>query len=177
MNARVVSLFIFGLCISIHGNTVGQVPYIRWFELGVGFQATGSTDIGLKSAIGQMFVGTTTQAGLRVSSGFLVDSLLRGSTTGVEEPAKRPTEFALHQNFPNPFNPTTTIRYSISERTHVSLRLFNLLGQEVMVLIDEDQDRGEHSVHLNASLLASGVYFYRMAAGQFSDQRKIILLK
>lgn len=158
-------------------KALSQTPVIRWFALDGGFEITASAGSRVKSAVGQSFVGSASQGGLRVSGGFLVDTLLRGSITGINDLPTRPSEFDLRQNYPNPFNPTTTIRYSIPERTHVSLKLFNLLGQEVLTLLNEDQDPGEHAVQLNASSLASGVYFYSMIAGHFSEQRKLIVLK
>jgi hypothetical protein len=158
-------------------KALSQTPVIRWFALDGGFEITASAGSRVKSAVGQSFVGSMSQGGLRVSVGFLVDTLFRGTISGVNDLPTTPREFALRQNYPNPFNPTTTIRYSIPERTHVSLRLFNLLGQEVFALVDEDQESGEHSVQLNASPLASGVYFYSMTAGRFSEQRKLIVLK
>jgi len=154
-----------------------QAPIIRWFSIDGGFEITGAAGSRIKSAVGQSCVGSMSQGGLRVSGGFLVDSLLRGTTSGINDPPPMPKEFALQQNYPNPFNPTTTIRFSIPERARVSLTLFNLLGQEVLALLDEDQDPGEHAVQLNASPLASGVYFYSMTAGRFSEQRKLIVLK
>ncbi len=91
--------------------------------------------------------------------------------------AALPREFALYQNFPNPFNPTTTIHYDVAEGSHVSLKLFNLLGQEVGTLVDQMQKAGQYSLNLNASSLASGVYLYRMQAGNFVSTKKLMIVK
>ncbi|MCF8267844.1 MAG: choice-of-anchor A family protein [Ignavibacteriales bacterium] len=85
--------------------------------------------------------------------------------------------FSLDQNYPNPFNPTTTIRYSIAEDSRVSIRVFDLLGREVAVLVDRNQSAGVYNVNFDASQLSSGVYLYRIEAGNFSSVRKLMLLK
>jgi len=96
-------------------------------------------------------------------------------TVGSEE--QLPTEFALAQNYPNPFNPTTTIKYDLPADTRVSLKIFNIIGQEVATLVNEDQRAGYKSVQWNPGTLASGVYFYRLSAGHFVQTRKLLLLR
>ena len=88
-----------------------------------------------------------------------------------------PTEFELFQNYPNPFNPTTTISFSIPQRSDVRLVLINLLGKEVMKIVDENFEAGVHRVQLDASSLASGLYFYRMEAGEYHKVMKMIVNK
>jgi hypothetical protein len=88
-----------------------------------------------------------------------------------------PEEFALGQNYPNPFNPSTTIRYSLPRRSEVSLTVFNTLGQIVGVLQNAEQEAGYHEVKFDASGLSSGVYFYRLAAGDFVQTHKLALVK
>ncbi len=85
--------------------------------------------------------------------------------------------YVLEQNFPNPFNPVTTIRYRIKNRTQVQLEIYNLLGQKVRVLIDEQQDVGLYSYNFSADGLSSGVYFYRLKAGSGSIIKKMLILK
>jgi hypothetical protein len=86
-------------------------------------------------------------------------------------------EFTLDQNFPNPFNPSTLIKYSIPNSYQVSLKIFNTLGQEMETLVNEEKQVGTYEVNWNASNLQSGVYFYRLQAGSFVQTRKMILLK
>jgi hypothetical protein len=86
-------------------------------------------------------------------------------------------EFTLDQNFPNPFNPNTLIKYSIPKSSQVSLKIFNTLGQEMETLVNEEKQVGTYEVNWNASNLQSGVYFYRLQAGSFVQTRKMILLK
>jgi hypothetical protein len=95
-----------------------------------------------------------------------------------------PIEFSLQQNFPNPFNPTTTIHYSIagsrgqaSGVSQVRLAVYDLLGREVAVLVDGQQAPGEYSVTLSASGLSSGMYFYRLQAGHYTQVRKMMVIR
>ncbi len=83
-----------------------------------------------------------------------------------------PKQFELMQNFPNPFNPTTTIWYDLPHDAKVTLKVYNTLGQEVKTLVDEQQEAGGQSVKVDASMLSSGVYFYRLQAGNFSSVKK-----
>ena len=101
--------------------------------------------------------------------------------TGIEddgtEELKTPTDFELAQNYPNPFNPSTTIQYSIKERSSVEMVLYDILGRQVEVLINEEQDVGYYKLNFNAGRLASGIYFYRLQAGDFVETRKMVLLR
>ncbi len=85
--------------------------------------------------------------------------------------------YLLEQNFPNPFNPNTTISYSIPKSAKVELKVFNLLGQEIATLVNEEKSPGNYEVNFNASNLPSGVYIYKMKAGEYVQTRKMILLK
>jgi hypothetical protein len=99
------------------------------------------------------------------------------TATAVEEPGVTPERFALEQNYPNPFNPSTTIRYSMPERSMVSMKVFDALGREVAELVRGEQTAGLHEVRFDGSNLSSGVYYCRMQAGNFSDTRKLLLMK
>jgi len=88
-----------------------------------------------------------------------------------------PVAFSLSQNYPNPFNPTTNIKYSLPEDSKVKLTVFNLIGQEVVTLVNETQKAGYQSVQFNAANLPSGVYFYRIDAGKFNAVKKMVLIK
>jgi hypothetical protein len=88
-----------------------------------------------------------------------------------------PGRFVLEQNYPNPFNPSTTIRYALPERSRVTLIVFNTLGQQVATLAEGELDAGYHEVNFDASSLASGVYLYRLTAGEHVQARKLILLR
>ena len=88
-----------------------------------------------------------------------------------------PTEFALEQNYPNPFNPSTTIRYGLPSRSHGVLTVHNTLGQQVATLVEGEQEAGFHEVQFDASGLASGVYLYRLQAGDFVSTKSMLILK
>ena len=88
-----------------------------------------------------------------------------------------PVRFGLSQNYPNPFNPTTTINYSLAEDSHVQLKIYNVIGREVASLVDGMQSAGIQTVAFDGSNLPSGVYFYRIVAGAFMDQKKLLVLK
>jgi hypothetical protein len=98
--------------------------------------------------------------------------------TSVASTADRlPVSFALRQNYPNPFNPSTTIRFALPHRSHVTLTVYNTLGQQVAQLVNSDIAAGYHEVQFNASNLASGVYFYRMQAGSYVETKSLCLIK
>ena len=88
-----------------------------------------------------------------------------------------PTVYSLYNNYPNPFNPSTTIKYDIPEQSYVTIKIYNITGEEVSTLLNEEQNAGRYQIQWNAAELASGVYFYRIQAGQFSDTKKLILMK
>ncbi len=103
-----------------------------------------------------------------------VATLKSGQSALAEE---KPTEFSLSQNFPNPFNPSTTIRYGLPVKAHVVLVVYNTLGQIVSRLVDEEQEAGYHEVRVDANGLSSGVYFYRLESGKFVSTRKFTVVK
>jgi hypothetical protein len=92
-------------------------------------------------------------------------------------PGELPQEYALHQNFPNPFNPTTTIAFSLPNAGNVNLSVFNVLGQKVATLKNGEMEAGNHTITWDASQQASGVYFYRLEANDYSKTIKAMLLK
>jgi len=88
-----------------------------------------------------------------------------------------PNEFVLEQNFPNPFNPKTTISYGIKERSFIELKIYDILGREVIILINREQNAGSYKIECDASELTSGIYFYRLKAGSFVETKKMLLMK
>jgi hypothetical protein len=88
-----------------------------------------------------------------------------------------PETFDLKQNHPNPFNPSTTIAYSIAENAHVFIAVYDALGREVMTLVDERKPAGQYRIPLDAETLSSGIYVYKIRAGRFAAARKMLLMK
>ena len=97
--------------------------------------------------------------------------------TSVNNINSQPTRFDLKQNYPNPFNPTTTIPFSIPSNSYVSLKIYDLLGREIATIVSEEMPAGSYSRQWNASELSSGIYFYRIQAGNFIETKKLVLLK
>jgi hypothetical protein len=104
-------------------------------------------------------------------------SITVGTPTATEDEAGVPRAFALHGNFPNPFNPTTTIRFDVAQTSPVRLRVFNAMGQQVALLVDGIYAPGTHEASFDASALPSGVYVYRIEVGTFQAIRTMVLLK
>lgn len=98
------------------------------------------------------------------------------STTGVGN-STTPTSFALMQNYPNPFNPATTIRFTIPEKVKVTLDVYNLIGQKVATLVNDEINAGQHEVKFDGSNLSSGIYLYKIQAGDFVSVKKMLLIK
>jgi hypothetical protein len=104
--------------------------------------------------------------------------LYRGQiVTGIDKERQLPNNSQLLQNYPNPFNPTTTIEFSIPKTTYVSLKIYDVLGREIATLASERMNAGTYMKTWNASNIPSGVYFYRLNAGQFVETKKLMLLK
>jgi len=81
------------------------------------------------------------------------------------------------QNYPNPFNPTTRIKYSIPQSSNVVIKVFDVLGNEIAVLVNDERPIGTHTIDFNSTNIPSGIYFYRIEANNFSQTKKMILLK
>jgi hypothetical protein len=90
---------------------------------------------------------------------------------------KSPGKFSLMQNYPNPFNPVTSISYSIAVKGFVTIKIYDILGREVNTIVNELRDAGTYEVMLDASRFASGVYFYTINSGSFTDTKKMLLVK
>jgi hypothetical protein len=99
------------------------------------------------------------------------------TSVGGEDVAYAPKIFLLSQNYPNPFNSITNIQYQLSAASEVLLTIYNIRGQEVLRLVESDQPAGYHQITWNAANVASGMYFYRLRAGNFVQTRKMILLR
>jgi len=96
---------------------------------------------------------------------------------GVHDEVLLPEKYALYQNYPNPFNPSTTIKFDIVNPGQVSLKIYNVMGQEVANLIDRNMEAGFHYITWIPRTLTSGVYFYRIKTTEFAKVRKLVLVK
>jgi hypothetical protein len=99
------------------------------------------------------------------------------TAVGEEQIEEIPTEFLLSQNYPNPFNPTTTIKYSVPQVSQVQIKIFDVLGNEIETLVNEEKQSGTYELTWYAASLSSGVYFYQLKAGEFIQTKKMLLMK
>ena len=109
----------------------------------------------------------------------IIDGAAYGDTTvlGVDEIPESPGEFVLEQNFPNPFNPTTTINYQLPQAGFVTLKVYDVLGREVASLVTEEKSAGGYTVNFEAPDLASGIYIYQLRVNDYVSSKKMLLLK
>lgn len=132
--------------------------------------------------VGQNFVDVSSGSNRVLKSGFMVHPLISGTVVSVPEEEVLPTIFNLDQNYPNPFNPSTHLRFSLQQQSHVRMVVYNLLGQEVSVLVDEQRDAGHHTLvwhgtNAHGSPVGSGVYFYRIEARPLDGSNPFVSLK
>jgi len=144
------------------GNTTSSAYYSKMWELSKGFTTKLFKDASHKLTC--LIYTAWMNAGSPVS-------------VGDENILQSPITFNLYQNYPNPFNPRTSIQYAISSRQFVSLKVYDVLGNEVITLVDEYKSAGSHEVDFDASGLSSGVYFYKLQSGSFVETKKMILLR
>jgi len=97
--------------------------------------------------------------------------------SNIDNIEERPDKFILYNAYPNPFNPFTTIEYSIPERNQIVLKVFDFLGKEIVTLVNEEKPAGKYSVLFDARYLSSGVYFYKIIIGNYSITKKLLLVK
>jgi hypothetical protein len=167
---------LLGLTVCSH-LAFGQNSMVSWSSLNMGFARAAAGNLVVKSVAGQPFTGRMEYANTVVESGFLGDTLVGAVVVGVDEGSIIALTFALRQNYPNPFNPSTTIGYELPHASRVSLKIYNVLGQEVATLVNEEKPAGVHEVRFDGSGLSSGVYFYRLRAGDFVQSKKLVVLK
>jgi len=179
-------------------NSTGTFQWAQYYGGSIGNNTTPGighdwlTDM-VADASGNLFLSGVTETSLltsppnnydwmvvkyNVGGTFSSQALFTGGSELVESVV--PTEYTLYQNFPNPFNPSTTIRFSISTKANISIRIYDILGREVQALVEnQPYNPGSHEVSFNASGIASGTYFYRIAStdGKFQQVKKMMLMK
>ncbi len=138
--------------------------------------------VDLSSFAGQaIFIGFREHVPSTVNSGdaVLIDLVEVGSlVTSVDDQTSQPTQFSLNQNFPNPFNPSTNISFTLSQRAEVSLKVYNVIGQSVAVLIERQiLEAGARTIQFNATALPTGVYYYKLEAGNAVAVKRMTLVR
>jgi hypothetical protein len=130
-----------------------------------------------------MFIGRTYQSGVNTypPDGITLSTFFVAPytfvVTGVPDDGTFPTSFSLKQNYPNPFNPSTSIEYTLPKEEFVSLKVHNMMGQEIKTLVNEIRHAGTHEIVFDAGSLPSGVYFYKLSAGSHLSAKKMVLLR
>ena len=143
---------------------------------GNGTAAVADTNQISVGTLGQPVIGEvqsqihTNQVGFWYQAGVLISSVEQFSTS-------LPTEYRLQQNYPNPFNPTTTILFALPKRSSVALKMYDRLGRDVAILVDEELQPGIHKVTVDARGLPTGIYFYRLQTEDFIAVKKALLVK
>ncbi len=179
--------YVFGSSASVDHNGSGSVDYIviKTDIYGNTVRELENTNVGVYDAslIPKTFNVSMFSPDLYIinTNSFAVNTNVTPRNAWVSTLAKgeitSPLLFKLEQNYPNPFNPTTTISFTIPSKSFVSLKIFDALGREVSTLINEELSSGTYSKQWDASGLTSGVYFYRLQAGSFTQTKKLILLR
>jgi hypothetical protein len=170
-----------------------QVPDSTFLDSDIGdtltYQASGLPSWLSFNAQTRTFQGTPPQTVRLITIGITVNDLLLASAsttlrmavaaplTDVDNSPTSPIKYELRQNYPNPFNPTTNIRFEIVDLEFVSLKIFDVLGREVATLMNEEKPKGNYNVTWDASHMPSGVYFYHLTTENFSQVKKMLLIK
>lgn len=157
-----------GFGLSNNGETV-------WLENATGtlIDSIAFPAMGVDTSYGRKPDGAATWA--KISP--VTRGITNGTNTAVVQENGAVSRFALLQNFPNPFNPVTTITYRVPEKSEVTLKIFDILGKEVITLVEAIQPAGQFAVPFNAERLSSGIYFYTLTAGSFKATKSLTVLK
>jgi len=176
MNCIKLMFFIISACCIYHSSLNAQIKLTQYVVGNGAATISGSSNVS-SVTIGQPIIGNTSNTLHSNNIGFWYQ--YTEIISDVEEKLSNeiPIEFQLYQNYPNPFNPSTTIRYGLPKESKVSLEVYNILGERVTQLVNQQLKAGYHEVEFNNSSHSSGIYFYRIQAGDFVETKKMILLK
>ena len=153
-----------------------QSSKIVWSGFVSGFgNSVNSTSILLNSS-GELFSGSAQNNSSKIISGFL--TFREAHLTGIKnEQSIIPAVWKLEQNYPNPFNPSTTIKYQVPAAGYVSLKIYDILGREILTLVNENKQAGYYEARFDAVRFPSGVYIYELRSKYYSSDKKMMLLK
>lgn len=186
--AQTLDIYVNGVVDdSILDGTIPSSQYAPSVDVNIGRRSTGYYFKGIIDEV-RIYNRALTQSEIQndmitpisvalARSSALIDSIDQNLSKSINSVGLVPKNFSLGQNYPNPFNPTTNIEYGLPWSTHVTLDLYNSLGQLVRHLVDETQDAGYHQVKVDCRQISSGIYFYRFQAGEFTETKKLLLLK
>lgn len=168
--ALVLSIFVFSSGILIAQN---QIP-ISIISNGGGNQSNANYFI--NGTLGQVSINSAASTNYKVQSGFWY-IYYEDVVVIVEDNEIIPIVYKLEQNYPNPFNPSTIIKFAVPERIPVLIKIYDILGAEVLTLVNEELDVGWYERTFNASQMATGIYIYRMCAGNYVNTKKMVMIK
>jgi hypothetical protein len=170
---------ILAFCVLPLAFCAAQNTSVSWSSFGAGFGDAKFDNSKVVALVGQTAPGKSKGASdFQLSGGFLFDGMFGSPVVTVENQEEVPLTYGLSQNYPNPFNPSTNIRFEVPVKSQVTLKVYNVLGQEVRTLInDEERTAGRYEVRFDAAGLSSGVYFYRLHAGDFMATKKLLLVR
>jgi hypothetical protein len=171
LNSSFIVLIVMALIRSSSAQTIE-----RYVVAGGGNTGAGG-GLMLSSTVGQPLIGLVADSSHFHGLGFWYLSADFIVTRVEDSRHELPTTFRLEQNYPNPFNPQTTIRFAVPKPSEVRLKLFDLMGREVAVLVDERLQPGEYKVVFNGRRLGTGIYFYKLETRDFAQTRKLTILK
>ena len=144
--------------------------------IGSGGNVVSNSNNNIVSTVGESFIGKSSNTVNQNQIGFWY-AYQQTTITDVENEETIPTVFKLEQNYPNPFNPSTKIKFAVPEKSNVLIKVYDILGSEVATLVNEEMDAGWYENNFNAAGLSSGVYLFRMEAGNFISTKKMIYLR
>lgn len=181
-SSRISRCCAVALVLCFGSSSIFSQSQIVYHSFNSGFSRSAGNNSILTSVMGQSIFGISGVNGISVLSGYT--SFNKGILSSVKNRNENiPVEFALYQNYPNPFNPSTTIRYGLQSLSRVSLKIYNILGQQIEEIINTEQSEGSYEITWTPEV-ASGLYFYRIDAVSISDPKqkfskikKMLLLK
>lgn len=169
--------FVFITLLSL-SNSYSQELFLENFSYGSNGVVYSESSVVIYASFGRSIVGTAKSGNKIISINSTSHFPKRESTVTSNNIAGNiPKQFSLQQNYPNPFNPSTNIRYDVPKQSHVTISIFNILGEKILELVNEEKAAGSYEVTWNAHNLSNGVYVYTMRSGNFVDSKKLILLK
>jgi endoglucanase len=187
--ARGAALFVteFGTTTSSGGGTIDSAETVTWMQFmsdnGISWCNWSVADKDETSAAlkpGANATGGWPLSSISISGQWIRNKIRTGNAalvTGVLGLSETPLQFQLHQNYPNPFNPSTTIRYEVPVPGGVTITIYDVLGRQIRILMNEEKQRGAYSIQWDASEVSNGVYFYQMKAGTFTDVKRLVVVK
>ncbi|UCH11023.1 MAG: T9SS type A sorting domain-containing protein [Fidelibacterota bacterium] len=180
MYTKILTAIILIFCLASVGAAQGNV--VKWFSFSPGFGISRSPTTIVPSAVGRVLVGKTAAGNVSVQSGALVIALLQESAVSISALSNPPLSYALRQNFPNPFNPHTTIQFAVPVANDVSIVVYDVLGREVVRLVNQYVQPGLHKVEWNSRdaygrELPSGIYIVRMVTSDYVDTIKMMIMR